>query len=117
MECEIASFYTHEEPVARKEHRCCECRSPINKGERHFRCTGKWGGKIQTFRQHLLCMEACMFVRDHLSDECIPFGELEEFIGEFRRDIRESPRGSDCHKLRQMMARIHRRERKHRNGR
>ncbi len=83
MECEIAEFYNWSEPVARKEHRCCECSAPIRMGEKHFVATGKWDGQLSTFRQHLLCCETSMYVRDKLNGgECICFGGLVEWLEE-----------------------------------
>jgi hypothetical protein len=105
-----AEFYTHHEPVARKRHQCVECLAPIEKGERHFAYSGKWDGSISTGRQHLLCMEACMLIRDKLNDECIPFGGLRDWYGEMRRDIC----GPDATKLRRMMAKINCRVRRSR---
>ena len=63
-ECLIPSFYSHSEPKARKRHRCVECSAWIEPGEVHFAYTGKWGGDISSGRQHLVCMEACMLIRD-----------------------------------------------------
>ncbi len=84
-ECDLPQFYNWSEPVARKQHKCCECSAPIAKGEKHFVATGKWDFGISTFRQHLLCMEACMFIRDKFNgSECICFGGLEEWVSESR---------------------------------
>lgn len=80
MECDLApDFYTWTEPVARKQHRCVECRAPILKGEKHFRYAGKWEGDLSTGRQHLECMEACMLLRDKFGggDSCVAFGDLK----------------------------------------
>ncbi len=111
-ECLIADFYTHSEPVARKRHVCCECRAPILPGEKHFSYRGKWDGQIETGRQHLLCMEACMFIRDELNDgECLGFGMLNEFLGDMHWELKE--RGNEkIRKLRSMIAGIRSRERK-----
>ncbi len=80
MECDLPAFYSWSEPVARKEHKCCECTAPITKGEKHLVATGKWDRGLSSFRQHLLCAEACMFIRDKLNDgECICFGGLDDF--------------------------------------
>ena len=112
MECELPAFYVHSEPVARKRHKCCECGSPIEKGEKHFVCTGKWNGEAPTTRrQHLLCMEACMFIRDEFNDgECIGFGDLYDSFGQMRRDY--DPKHEKWRKLFRMMVKIRRRSKK-----
>lgn len=93
MYCELPDFYTHSEPVARKRHWCVECHAPIDIGEKHFAYRGKWNGEIQTGRQHYLCMETCMFVRDVFNDyECIGFGGLFDFYNEYRQDMVDHPR-------------------------
>jgi hypothetical protein len=102
--CEVfPEFYEWSEPVARKQHRCCECDAPILKGEKHFIGVGKWDGVISTHRQHLLCMEACIFIRDHFEHgECIGLGELMEYWG-------DCPKGGskeEWKELRSLMARI-----------
>jgi hypothetical protein len=109
MECEIAQFYDYSEPVARKMHHCCECSAPIVKGEEHFAWRGKWAGEMMTGRQHFLCMEACMMLRDVFNDfECIPFGGLFDFYHEYRRDLADHPRFKELVRL---IVKIRRRER------
>jgi hypothetical protein len=115
-ECTIPAFYDWSEPIARKQHDCCECDAPILAGERHFCCRGKWDGKISTFRQHLLCCEMCEFVRDTWFDgeECIAFGGLKEYWREQRTwyDRKGSDRTSPTWiKLRHLIAQILWRER------
>lgn len=111
MECELPEFYQWAEPVARKQHRCCECKAPIEKGEKHFYCTGKWDDQIQSFRQHLLCAQACMFIRDKLNGgDCICFGGLWEWVDEAKWQCdRSHPVWQE---LRRMLAAIKWRERR-----
>lgn len=73
------SVYSESEVVARKEYPCVECCAPILKGERHLRWAGLWDGSWSYGRQHLLCRDACVWIRDALNDECIPFGALHEW--------------------------------------
>ena len=87
-ECIIPEFYKHWEPTARKVHRCVECGTAILKGEKHFQYVVKWEGDISGGRQHLLCMEACMLIRDEIEDECILFGGLFEWYGEHDLQMR-----------------------------
>ena len=108
-ECAIAEFYSYTEPVARKRYACRECHAKIEIGEKHFAWRGKWEGKIITGRQHLLCMEACMMVRDVFNDfECLPFGELLGFYSDCRRELLGHPKFRDLVRL---IVRIRRRER------
>lgn len=74
--CDLGpEFYRTETPVARKEYECVECYAPILPGERYVKCVGVWEGELSTHRQHLLCCEACEWVRDQ-DGECLPFGYL-----------------------------------------
>jgi len=87
MDCEIAEFYNEELVEARKEHKCCETGRVIKKGESYWRCTGKWDGEIQTYKQS---QSAYHFAR-HLNSkiypnepqECVPFGCIGEDIQEW----------------------------------
>ena len=82
--CELPIFYSHSEPVARRATVCCECRAPILKGEKHFAWRGKWDDRIHSGRQHLVCMEACILIREEFGGECIPFGGLKEEFADLR---------------------------------
>jgi hypothetical protein len=108
-------FYKHREPVARREHRCCECSAPILVGERHFYASGMWHGKVDSFRQHLICMEACMLIRDEFAGgDCIGFGSLKEEFNEMREDNWHAERDRfklAWRRLRGLMAKILWRER------
>jgi hypothetical protein len=84
--CEWPEFYYETFPRARKEYRCCECKSPIVKGEEHLHYRGKWDGELGTGRQHLLCRKACMYIRDAFQGgECIGFGQLAEYWQEYAK--------------------------------
>ena len=117
MECELPSFYITSELVARKSHRCCECSSLILPGEKYLLCSGRWDNQISRYRQHLICAEACMLIRDSFNDhECIPFGGLMEFWDEMR-PLPRGPRWAaddSTRKLRGLMAQILRLRRRRR---
>lgn len=111
LTCDVyPEFYEWSEPVASRDYRCCECAAPILKGEKHFAAVGKWDGEFSKHRQHLLCLEACMLIRDSFNDgDCIPFGGLMEWWD-------ECPKGGSeeaWKELRGLMARI--KWRKHRS--
>lgn len=80
--CEMPEFYSESYQVAKKMHRCAECRTAINPGERYIACRGKWDGEFQVFKQHEVCLEACLAAREYMSDECVPFGGLMEWYRE-----------------------------------
>lgn len=88
------SVYGEKEVVARKEHRCVECSAPILKSEKHLRYSGRWDGNWDSGRQHLLCRDACVWVRDQLEDRCLAFGELREWWSDRRSssDVMNFPR-------------------------
>lgn len=91
-ECDVPEFCNVVDRKARKQHKCCECRAPIRIGETYVNCTGKWDGKVDTFRQHMHCADACRYIRDHdMNDDggCIPFGGLFDWYGEvyYRREL------------------------------
>jgi hypothetical protein len=98
-------FYSVREPVARKEHACCECSAMIKKGETYVVCSGLWEGDFSTHKQHVLCCEACEFIRT--GSECIPFGSLKEYM----RDGQPRKDGENGSAIRDFMAKILRRER------
>lgn len=82
-DCDIPVFYGFTEPVARKDHKCCECRATIFPGEKYVRCNIKMSGESpETFTQHTICAEACEYYRDKIGEECLHFGGLLEWWGE-----------------------------------
>lgn len=58
-ECEVSQQFYFERLVTAsgrsKNLRCCECRLPIERGEKYYRCTGKWDGYLWSGAQHLFC--------------------------------------------------------------
>lgn len=56
------SFYALSTPVARRPHRCCECRTTIPTGERYEKAVGKWDGEVGTYRTHAACAALWDFV-------------------------------------------------------
>lgn len=113
MSCELPEVYSATQPKARKQHKCCECRGVIERGEHYQLVAGLWSGEWDTFKT---CLE-CSALRDELraelrkegydDDEGLAFGQVYEEVFErehlplIRRfmDIRrkrgapESPRG------------------------
>lgn len=119
--CDIGdgpSVYREEERTAAKEHACVECNAPILKGERHLYYRGLWDGSWSDGRQHLLCRDACVWIRDVLEGECVAFGALTDWWEEHRRSADCEPYGRPRRAIRgrwrigaRMFALVRRRER------
>jgi hypothetical protein len=63
--------------VARKIHRCCECRGFIQKGERYKRSSGVWPRSgPETFKT---CPD-CLYLSGASGCPCIPFQQLAEYL-------------------------------------
>lgn len=52
--------------TARKDHRCCECREIIGKGQRYEYLSGVWDGSPASFKTCLSCVE----IRQHFAGKC-----------------------------------------------
>lgn len=100
--CEIPEFYSATWVKGRKEHKCCECGGPIEKGELHGYFVGKWDGELNAHRQHLDCELACRYIRDKIQGgECICFGELFDAASNYL-----SYRTDEFKDFRRVMARV-----------
>ncbi len=75
MSGDLPSVYRDDQVMARKTHRCCECRRAIRPGERYNRFTGCWDGKWDTF---VTCEECDELRRELADDDGPPFGELSD---------------------------------------
>jgi hypothetical protein len=56
-DCEPCEFFEIIIRTARKFHRCSECDTGINKGEKYQRCYGKSDGEFWTFNTCMICAE------------------------------------------------------------
>lgn len=114
-ECEIAKYYVAIYRVARKQHECCECAVPIEPKEKYLQVNACWDGSPDVYRQHLLCQQACEFIRDSglNDDDCIYYGGLKEWYDDWTRGF-HSQEGEleQRQKMWGFMLRIARRERK-----
>jgi len=71
-------FYVEEYPVARKEHKCCECGEMIKKGQKYQKAIGKWDGDFDTYKT---CM-TCLKIREAYCPNGSYFGGLAEAISD-----------------------------------
>jgi hypothetical protein len=78
----MPEFFDRSFPIARKQHKCCECRQPILPGEKYCRNAGKWDGAMDCYKVHVECEELRAELQAASGDscECIPFGGLAEEI-------------------------------------
>jgi hypothetical protein len=81
-DCEMPEFFDRTYPIARREHRCCECFQPIRIGEKYCRNSGKWDGTMGCYKVHVECEELRAELQANSGDfcECIPFGGIAEEI-------------------------------------
>lgn len=60
----MSEFVRFSEPVARKTHRCEQCRKHIAIGERHSYVAAKSDGVVYGYREHVRCREAWTALRN-----------------------------------------------------
>ena len=69
------TLFIQSERKARKEHKCCECKSKIVKGETYVYTVGVWDHEFDSFKQCLACCELSARIENEL--ECPPcYGQL-----------------------------------------
>lgn len=80
---ESPSWFVVEYPVARKEHKCCECSSAIPKGEKYQVSKGVWDGGFSSYKTCEIChkVRSKALANDHDLIECLAFGYLWETVG------------------------------------
>ena len=104
---DLPRCHTIAEPRARKDHKCCECRGIITKGELYHLFSGVWdcAGTYKTCKE---CQQLRSDVSKKILDQedCPAFGELyqhvfdsgdHDWIGRFmntrkKRNAPDSPR-------------------------
>lgn len=109
--CEWPDFFSSRYPRARKVYKCCECLGPILPKEQYGYHVGKWNGKVKSFRQHLLCEKACVYIRDKFNaGECIGFSDLWEWVRD-EGSLGNHKKDPDVREFRKIVAGIKRRQR------
>jgi len=67
-------------PVARIEHKCCECGSSIVPGEKYHIDKGVWDGEFSTYKTCQVCARVMSAALAGLNS-CICYGHLWETVG------------------------------------
>lgn len=79
-------FWVDTQRIARKNHICCECLSPIEPGEKYHIFTGKWDGKINSYKYCEFCHDVYNVIQYHI-DGCICLGSLWEVAVDYEPEI------------------------------
>ncbi len=82
MMSEQAKCFQTSERKARKEHKCCECYNPINKGDVYQYSSGVWD-EPQSFKQCLGCYEIMKAADSESRVNCdngVAFGCLRDWF-------------------------------------
>jgi hypothetical protein len=88
----LPAIFSEGFPVARKLYKCCECAGEIKPGQKHYKATGLWDGKWETYRT---CM-ACYRIRERYCPRGYVFTELVATIKDcLGFDYREVPEEDD----------------------
>ena len=77
--CEISegedpSFIYEQWRTAAKNHKCCECRDVISKGETYHVTSGRWDDSMKSFKTCAYCARLRIAARAHGFEGC--FGDL-----------------------------------------
>ncbi|WP_308584758.1 hypothetical protein [Pseudomonas veronii] len=89
----MSDFQTETMPVARKQHKCCECYGPIQPGQQYQLITGCWEGDMATFKTCALCLAARSWATGQPEwggddEHLYYFGQLEEDLSYLAPEIR-----------------------------
>lgn len=89
-DCEPPQCYHRSLPKARKQHRCCECRGWIERGEIYERFEGIWDGEGLTFKTCPDCFDIRRRLAIILRNECggcdVAFTRISEELQEGDHD-------------------------------
>lgn len=87
---------------ARKRHVCCECKSPIFKGEQYYYAKGLWDGEFMSFKTHKDCHDLHQMIEHDFTDawsEPFAYGDLGEHIIEYLGETYINPYRSYEHSI------------------
>lgn len=83
---EPAQLYSETRPIARKEHKCCECGRKIRPGERYERVYGIWDNGPETYKTCVYCLGLRDTAESRLDCLCWQHGNMLEDVIEAIRD-------------------------------
>lgn len=92
--CDMPAVFRQKERVARKEHKCCECRAPIVPGETYTYSSGIWDGGASDFKQCQICAEvfSAAGASEDDPEDCPCFTGLREWVGGYFSSTEERSR-------------------------
>lgn len=97
MECycdyDAPSVYNKTTPKARKQHKCYECGSVIDAGEKYENVFGVWDGDGSTFKTCSRCLDLRNFVEDNVPCVCWQHGNIRDDCIETAREYGEQGDG------------------------
>jgi len=82
---EIPSVYNQTQPIARKAHRCTECRRLIEPGHQYEKTFGIWDGDVGLHKTCARCVAMREWVRAHVPCLCVSHGNMKEEVVEAAR--------------------------------
>ena len=85
--CEMPDVYDEARKKARKNHKCCECKKEIKKGDSYIYIHGLWNDKWDSYHMCEECEEVKDYIykkyySDYGSDGMPAIGEVHEWIKE-----------------------------------
>lgn len=76
------SFFSDSTHVAKKPHKCCECKGPIFPGETYKKRVGVWDGEFSAYKQCVACTDLEDYVKAHVPCMCRTFTNLFEDVND-----------------------------------
>ncbi len=73
---EMPDFFNEALHKARKAHMCDECLCDIKIGETYKRSSGKWDGRVDSYKQCQKCLGLIEYMKAHIKCFCWAFGQL-----------------------------------------
>lgn len=87
---DMPTAYRMVKRVARKDHKCCECRGVIKRGETYNYHSGIWSGEPESYKVCVDCDALrSQYVMDCelMVDEVPAFGHLGDEVEHYHREV------------------------------
>lgn len=75
-------FFSHKTVKGRKAHTCEQCRKPIEIGESHTYCAGKFDGYFIAYREHDDCRAAWIALHELRRTQWDEWNDTHPFIAD-----------------------------------